>query len=163
LRTLLEHWNAGVTRTYIYELVDEGGTPFSHYGLTDSSGNPKPAYTALENVLAHLSDPGAAFTPTPLTYAVAAGSTTVQHTLLQKRNGTYELIVWNEAEEWDPNANVAITVAPSTATLTFGKTPSSIKQTTLNASGAATASTLTSGTTVTFTVTTSPTILDISM
>jgi hypothetical protein len=163
LRTLLEHWNAGVTRTYIYELVDEGGTPFSHFGLTDSSGNPKPAYTALKNVLAHLSDRGAAFTPTPLTYAFAGGSTTVQHTLLQKRNGTYELIVWNEAEEWDPNANVAITVAPSTATLSFGKAPSSIKRTTLNASGAAATTTLTSGTTVTFAVTTSPTILDISM
>jgi hypothetical protein len=38
LRTFLEHWNAGTTRTYTYQLLDQGGSPFSNYGLLDSPG-----------------------------------------------------------------------------------------------------------------------------
>lgn len=162
LRTLLEDWNAGVARTYVYELIDEGTVPFSHYGLVDSSGNVKPAYTAIQSLLAHLTDPGPAFTPTPLNFSFTATASTVQRTLLEKRNGTYELIVWNEVPEWNTSTNTPITVAPATASLGFYPAPHAVAQTTFNAAGNPTTTSLASGTTVTFTVTSSPIVLDIS-
>ena len=125
MRTLLEHWLLGVRRTYFYELVNNGTDAFSSYGLTDAAGNPKPVYVAMHNLLTHLSDPGPAFTPTPLNYAVGAPAP-VQHVLLQKRNGTYELILWVEAQEWNPVTATPIAVTPQPVTLTFMKTPTAL-------------------------------------
>jgi hypothetical protein len=142
MRTLLEHWLDGVPRTYFFELVSVGSGPFTSYGLTDGSGNPKPAYVAIQNFLKHLSDPGGPFTTTPLSYAVGAPSP-VQHVLLQKRNGTYELILWVEAAEWDPVAQTAIAVTPQPVTLTFMKNPTSLNVLTFNDDGSTQTGTLT--------------------
>jgi hypothetical protein len=163
LRTLLEHWNAGVTRTYFYELADEGAAPpFSHYGLTDATGTPKPAYVGLKNLLSHLADPGGSFPATPLAYTLGAASS-VHHTLLQKRNGHYVLILWVEQPEWDPNTSTALTVATQTATLTFAKIPSAVAATTFdNGGNVATTSVAASGGKVTLQITASPTIVDIT-
>jgi hypothetical protein len=142
MRTLLEHWIARVPRTYFYELVSNGSDQFSSYGLTDSSGNPKPAYTAIQNLLKHLSDPGPAFTTTPLNYAVGASSP-VHHVLLQKRNGTYSLILWVEASEWNPVTAAPTAVTPQPVTLTFMKNPSSLNVLTFADDGTTQAGTLT--------------------
>lgn len=159
-RTLLEHWNAGVPRTYLYELIDEGNVPFSHYGLADASGNPKPAYTALKNLLAHVADSGSPAL-SPLSYAISAAST-VQHTLLQKSNGSYVLILWDEVPEWDPIALAAIAVTPQPVTLTFAAAPSAVAATTFDANGNVTTTSLTASTSVSLTVNGSPTIVDIT-
>jgi hypothetical protein len=163
LRILLEHWNAGVARTYFFELADEGiPPPFSHYGLTDATGTPKPAYAGLKNLLSHVSDPGGTFSLTPLAYTLGAASS-VHHTLLQKRNGHYMLLLWVEQPEWDPDTSAAITVAAQTATLTFAQTPSAVAATTFdNGGNVATTSVPASAGKVTLQVTGSPTIVDIT-
>jgi hypothetical protein len=160
LRTLLEHWNAGVARTYFYELIDEGGAPFTHYGLADASGNPKPAYTALKNLLVHVADSG---TPalSPLNYTISA-ATSVHHTLLQKSNRSYVLILWDEVPEWDPNALAPIAVTPQTVTLTFAAAPSALAATTFDANGNATTAPLAAGASVSLIVNGSPTLVDIN-
>jgi hypothetical protein len=162
MRLLLEHWLAGVQRTYLYELIDTTNDSFIGYGLTDAAGNPKPAYVAIQHLLAHLRDPGPAFTPTPLQYAVGAASP-VQHVLLQKRNGTYELILWVEASEWNALTATATSVAPQPVTLTFLKTPSSLTQTTIGDDGTTqqSALTVTAGKT-TLTATNDVQIIDIT-
>jgi hypothetical protein len=160
MRTTLEAFNAGVPRTFLYELVDEGPTQFSHYGIVDSSGNPKLAYTGLHNLIATLADPGAAFTMTPLNYNFAAAPS-VHHTLLERRNGTYELIIWNEIPEWDPNANATIATTPAPVDLTFATPPSSITATTFADTGTVTTSTVTSGQIVTLSASNWPTIVEI--
>jgi hypothetical protein len=142
MRTLLEHWLAGVPRSYFYELVSIGTDVFSSYGLTDGSGNPKPAYVAVQNLIRHLNDPGPSFTTTPLSYAVGAPSP-VHHVLLQKRNGTYELILWVEAAEWDPVAQTPIAVTPQPVTLTFMKNPTSLNVLTFGDDGTMQAAALT--------------------
>jgi hypothetical protein len=161
LRMLLENWNAGALRTYIYELVDEGAPPYSHYGLVDAFGNPKPAYTALSNLLAHLADPGGSFATTPLNYTLSAPSTAM-HTLLQKRNGTYELIIWNETSEWNPDTNTPLPTTPLQVVLTFAKAPSSLAQTTFADSGSASAVPLATATSVSLSAGAWPTIIDIT-
>ena len=65
LRTFLEHFISGVRRTYAYELLDESAEPAlrkseQHFGLLRHDFSPKPAYTALRNLLAlHGARPGA--------------------------------------------------------------------------------------------------------
>ena len=161
LRTLLGNWNAGVPRTYLYELADEGPAPFSHYGIVDGSGNPKPAYVALSALLGHLMDQGTSFTPGTLNYAFSATST-VRHTLLQKRNGTYELIFWNEVPEWDPNANATVAAPAQTVQVTFGAPPSALVQSTFADAGTLTTTALTSQVALTLSAGAWPTIIDIT-
>ena len=157
-RTLLEDWNAGVTRTYLYELADDGGTPFSHYGLVDALGNPKPAYVMLKNLLAHLTDPGGAFATARLNYSLTAPAT-VHHVLFEQRTGRYHLVLWVEASEWDPTTGHAVTVAPQTATLTFARAPSALTSTVFDDNGNVSTTAINAGT---VTVTASPTIVDIT-
>lgn len=77
-RTFLEHFAMGVGRTYAYELVDEkpdpaGREPEWHFGLLRNDFSPKPAFTALRNLLAVVgSDPGIA-PPRPLALAITGG------------------------------------------------------------------------------------------
>jgi hypothetical protein len=160
VRMFLNNFNAGVPRTYLYELVDESGPPFSHYGIVDASGNPKPVYTAIASLLGHLADPGGSFSPSPLNYALNAPST-VLHTLLQKRDGTYELIVWNEVSEWDPDANAPQSTTPQNVQVTFGRAPASIQQTTFNDSGGVSSSPVATGSSISVSAGAWPTILDI--
>ena len=161
LRTFLQAWNAGAARTYIYELIDEGTAPFSHYGIVDSAGRSKPVYVAISNFIRHLSDPGGAFGTTPLNYDFSAPSW-VHHTLLQRRNGTYQLVFWSEVAEWDPNANAPITTTPQPVQLLFAKAPSAMQQTTFSDSGDVTSTSLPSSASVSLSASTWPTILDVT-
>src|SRR3954447_26156407 len=55
LRTVLEHFGDGIDRTYLRELVDEADDPDDErvsYGLMHTDFSPKPAYTALQRLLA---------------------------------------------------------------------------------------------------------------
>ena len=160
-RLLLNDWNGLAARTYIYELIDESGPPFSHYGITDASGNPKPSYTAVGNLLGHLRDPGGTFSPVALNYNLIA-STSVAHTLLEKRNGTYELIIWNEVAEWNPDTSSAIATAPQVVQLQFAKVPAALQQSTFNDSGAMNSTSLTSSNTIYVSLGAWPTIIDIT-
>jgi hypothetical protein len=161
LRTLLEAWNAKVARTYLYELVDEGGGYFGSYGLADGSGNVKPAYVALKNLLAHLSDPGSPVLVGSLAYTLAAPAQ-VHHALFQKRDRSFVVALWLEASEWDPNANIPISVAPETARLTFGRVPTSLRTTSFDDAGNVTTQTLPPAVVLTLNVGGSPTLLDIA-
>ena len=51
-RLLLNNFAAGVKRTFLYELLDEGMSPHDneqHWGLVRYDGAPKPAYHTLSN------------------------------------------------------------------------------------------------------------------
>jgi hypothetical protein len=161
LRTLLEAWNAHVPRTYIYELVDEGGGYFGSYGLTDGSGNPKPAYTAVKNLLAHLKDPGGWVTPGSLSYTLS-GPSQVHHALFQKHDGSFVLALWLEAPEWDARTNSPIALSSQSTQLTFDHTPSKLGKTTFDDSGNVTTNDVTAAGTVTLDVGGSPTLLDVT-
>ncbi len=97
-RELAERWNAGEPRTYISQLVDtpQPGDPFGYLGLARVDGSPKPQYTAIKSMLSVLSDPGSPFRPTMLRYTVSGQTNYVHHTLLQKRDGTYVMMLWVE-------------------------------------------------------------------
>ena len=132
LRTLFDQWNAGVPRTYLYELVDQGGGDFGSYGLVDAKTRPKPAFHVLAALLKHLSVADSA--PASLSYTLTAASS-VEYTLLATHHGSFVLAVWDEVPEWDPVTDQPITVYPQPVTLTFAETPRKISVTTFAATG----------------------------
>ncbi len=96
LRLLLNGWNQGVQRTYLFALIDDAtdGTDFAHFGLVDGSYNPRPAYYAVQNLISTLADPGSSYGGGQLAYALTDNTANVQQTLLQKRDGTFYLVLW---------------------------------------------------------------------
>jgi hypothetical protein len=122
-RVFLEHFRRGVARTYSYELLDEFPDPgLNHrewnFGLLRNDLSKKPAFDALRNLTDILKDPGSGFTPGPLDYSLEGNQEKLRQVLLQKRDGSYYLALWQATSVWDPINKVP---------LNPGSTPISIK------------------------------------
>jgi hypothetical protein len=130
-RLFAEYFNRGVTRTFAYELLDEGSNQDNsekNFGLLRSDYSPKPAFTALKNTIALLEDPGPAFTPGSLDYTITAATADLHHTLLQKRDGDFFLALWREVQSFDTATKQDIVVHDVPVTLTLN-TPTLLAQT----------------------------------
>jgi hypothetical protein len=108
-RLLFDQFNRGFVRSYIYELIDERPDPTktrmdANFGLLRNDGSEKPAYRAVRSMLGLLSDPGPPFTPSALSYSLTGQTGSVQHTLLQKRNGSFFLALWQDRSSYDTGA-----------------------------------------------------------
>jgi hypothetical protein len=128
-RMFLEYFRRGVPRTYSYELIDLWPDPArrdleANFGLLRNDYTEKPAFRRLANLIAVLSDPGPAHPVKPLDLTVAAGPSELRRLLLQKRDGSYDLVLWRVARVWDPVARqplssraetVAVRLAPAAA------------------------------------------------
>jgi hypothetical protein len=94
LNLYLAAFKRGFSYTFIYMLRDD---PVQGYwGLFDTSYNPKTSGSYLHNLTAILADDGAAPKLGRLDYSIAAEPVTVHDLLLQKKNGTFALLVWDE-------------------------------------------------------------------
>jgi hypothetical protein len=117
-RIFLEHYLHGIARTTLYEFYDEPGTgAFANFGLVTASNAPKSSYYALTSLIATLNDQGSSFTPTPLRYLLTGNMNNVHHLLLQRRDGTYQLVMWVEVAGYDPLTKADVTVPPQAVTL----------------------------------------------
>ncbi len=122
-RLFFEQYRHGIVRTYVYELIDKGGSgTFDNFGVLKGDLTPKPAYTALKSITTALADPGPAFSTKPLRLELTGDTANVHHLLMQKRSGQYVLAVWIEASSWRPHGGgdinvpdqkVNVTLAPS--------------------------------------------------
>jgi hypothetical protein len=119
-RTLLLAYEHGFKRTFLYELLDEVSSP--GYGLLRADMSPRPAFTAVQNLISILSDTTTVFTPKPLSYAITGGDSTLNQVLLEKRDGSYWLVLWLEKSSWNADTATPIAVAPEQATLTLNST-----------------------------------------
>jgi hypothetical protein len=121
LDSLMDAFKAGVSKTYLYELLDEGGY---NWGLFDSNGTPKLAATAIHNLTTILADPGStsSFTPGSLSYAVTNLPTNGNQMLLEKSGGTFDLALWAEPMIWNPSSESEIAGGSQTTTVSFGQT-----------------------------------------
>lgn len=124
-----EFFNRGAKRTYVYELIDDKPDPqFKdgevHYGILNNDGSPKPAYTALKNMIAIVKDSDKKFTPAPLDFSLEGAPDTLHSTLVQKANGAYYLILWNDVSVFDVATKSSpgedINPQPVPVTVTFG-------------------------------------------
>ena len=114
LELLLDAYSAGVERTFLYELLDQGPNAKGpareqHFGLFHEDGSPKPAATALRNMLSLLADSnGAPATPGALRYGIKDAAATVHDLLLQKSDGAYWIALWDETNLWDSATRQAV-------------------------------------------------------
>src|SRR5207244_4299220 len=94
-------------RTFDYELLDEHPDPprqniEANFGLLRNDFSEKPAFVALKRLIALLRDPGPSFKPGSLGYTIKGAPSTLRQVLLQKRDGSFDLAIWNEVSIWDP-------------------------------------------------------------
>ena len=115
-RTFLQHFESGVRRTYAYELLDEqpdrgGRDPEQHFGLLRRDFSPKPAFTALKNLLTLVGPARGQARLRPLRLAVN-GPADLHHLVLRKADGTYLVALWRTASAWDIKRKRPLRVAP---------------------------------------------------
>ena len=91
----LAQFKRGWRYTFIYNLRDgEGGT--AHDGLFNADLTPKLAGTYIHNLTSILADVKPLAHPGKLNYRIVNGAATVHDMLIQKSDGTFELVVWGE-------------------------------------------------------------------
>ena len=139
-RQFCEYFNHGIVRDFAYEFVDEfpdyktsereGTNAEACFGIVRHDLTPKPAYNAEKNLIALLGearwDAAArrwikpSFQPRALTYALTGDTKNVAHTLLQKSNGDFYLILWQEVRSFDTATKKDIANPTIPVTLTVG-------------------------------------------
>jgi hypothetical protein len=117
-RLFLRQFEAGIIRTYAYELIDcfaDPGNTESHFGLLRHDGTPKPSFAALKRLMDLMKDPGPAFAPAPLSFDLEGDLRDVSRALFQRRNGTFLLVLWQEVPGYDVAARRKLPVPPREA------------------------------------------------
>lgn len=100
-RMFAEFFRQGIVRSFKYELLNQGtGYKENVFGLLRNDLTEKPSYRAVKNLIAVLADPGASFTPASLAYTLTGNTANVRQVLLQKRNGDFYLLLWQEVPSW---------------------------------------------------------------
>ncbi len=123
-RLLMDYHNAGVEKTFLYELLDDNVDPTNtssenHFGLFDTNYALKPAGAAVKNLIALLSDPGNSFAPASLDYTLTGGNSNLRQALFQKHDGTFWLALWQDVSVFDNVAHADLANADLPVTLSF--------------------------------------------
>lgn len=140
-RLSLEFYDAGLPRTYLYELIDQGTSLThreDHFGLLRNDGSEKPAYRALANMIAILKDPGTAFTPGSLAFTVTGDTIGIRRMLLQKRDGRFYLALWSVGSSYDLTAKADLPLVSRNITVQFDSSMAKVQQYLPNVSTVAT-------------------------
>jgi hypothetical protein len=118
-RIYFEYFNAGIKRTYLYEFADDFSDPGNtnlqnHFGMIQADGTEKPSFIAISNLISILSDAGAPFSAGQVAYIPTGNISNMHHTLLQKRNGHFFLVLWLEVPSYNLSGKTDVVVAPRT-------------------------------------------------
>ena len=130
-RLFLEDYAHGIPRTYLYEFMDEepdmGLDHFQmHWGLIRADGSEKPAFAAVKNLIEELSDSGRCARLEPLDWRLSGDEAHIHHLLLEKANGEFDLILWQEIPSYNTGRQVDIVNEPEDTVLTLGRKARSV-------------------------------------
>jgi hypothetical protein len=95
LNVLLSQFKRGYKYTFLYQLVDNEGGFANEFGLVRSNYSHKPAAVFIHNLTQILSD-NRSLPTGRLKYKIPNEPETVHDLLLQKSDGRFELIVWDD-------------------------------------------------------------------
>jgi len=136
LSEVLDEAAAGVSRTYLYDLLDDGNDPSGlnqedHFGLFNYDGSPKQSAVAFHSLTTLLADTGpAASTFTPSAFSFSAQGVPYDYTgntlLLDKSDGSHVIAVWNEQQTWNTNTLTSSAPLHYPVTVTFGRSWQSV-------------------------------------
>lgn len=131
-RLLFVYFQRGMAKAYKYEFLDLKPDPeFTdmerHFGLVRVDGTPKPSFHALANLIQLLADPGPTFTPGSLEWQLKDTPANLQHLLLQKRDGRFWLVLFQEAVSFDAKAHRDLSVSAAGVTLALGRPAASVR------------------------------------
>ena len=149
-RHFAEYFNAGIVRTFTYEFVDEfpdydtderqATNAEACFGIVKRDLAPKPAYQSVSRLLRLLGEsrwdpaakkwvrPAPNFRPAALSFALLGDTKNVHHTLLQKADGDFYLLLWQEVSSFDttkrenianPDARVTLRLTTPAATAVY--------------------------------------------
>lgn len=129
-RSLLDKFDENPkNKAFIFELINRapparaesaGGDGWWGWGLLDYGMNRKPGFYAVRNLIALLNDQGN-FAAGSLDYKLKGAGDRVQQVLLQKRNGTFDLILWQPVRSFDKDNNVDLDPAEIPVTLALAR------------------------------------------
>jgi hypothetical protein len=115
LNSLADAFNDGVSKSYLYELLDQNSSSSDtnaedHFGLFNSDGTPKLAATAIHNLTTILADDGTGgkLPTAPLDYELQNLPSTGNSMVLAKSDGAYDLVVWAEPKLWNDTTDTEI-------------------------------------------------------
>lgn len=117
VRMLLLHFDLGMPRTFIYQLVDSGSDGFGAYGLLSATGEEKPAFKAVKSLIRLMQDAAPVKSPESLGYSILGDTSNVRNVLLQKSDGSFRLVVWIEKSGFDSEKKLPLTVPARTINL----------------------------------------------
>ncbi|TAL00966.1 MAG: hypothetical protein EPO08_11940 [Rhodospirillaceae bacterium] len=119
LNAALDSWKDGNAKIYFYALYDDKA---GRFGLMNQDGTPKPAGTALHNLVAILTDHDpdpTNFQPKQLNYTLSAMTADDNSLLFGKADGSFWLSLWNEQQTPGTTHTVTLELPLSTARITI--------------------------------------------
>ncbi len=138
-RMLMWYLKKGLKYAYLYQLINDNNShagAVDYYGILDSNCRGRLSFYAIKNTIKLFSDPGMAFTPGTLTYALSGDTAGahLQSMLFQKRNGNFLLVLWQAISSGTCNASpedfnnlavaVKVTISGIAGGTALGYTPS---------------------------------------
>jgi hypothetical protein len=125
LRLYFEYFNRGIERAFTHELIDpKPPSPQEwNFGLLRADGSPKPAFIGLKNLITLLKEDeektSSLFSPSSLDINFKGDKTNIHYTLLQKQNGKFYLIFWQEVPSFNHKTKTDIIVPKRPLNLIF--------------------------------------------
>lgn len=105
----------GDVKLYFYALFDDGS---GNFGLMNQDGTPKPAGTALHNLISLMTDTGAnagSFTPASLSYSLSGTVSGDNSLVFQKSDGSFWVSLWNEQQAIGKSHTVTVNLPSAVA------------------------------------------------
>ena len=103
-RMLLNNFSEGVARTFLYQLLDGGDEPGNwehHFGLVRHDDTPKPAFTAIANLIGALQEAPAGSSLGRQAQITLEAPISVRIVLLSHGDGTTTAALWRAERSWN--------------------------------------------------------------
>lgn len=105
-RLYAEYFRKGIRRTYLYEFIDQfpnsnRDRQEQNFGILRNDMSNKPAYASLRNTMNLLNDTPRTKKNTGRIYDLVGDLTDIREVLLQKKDGSHYLLLWQEVNSYD--------------------------------------------------------------
>jgi len=113
IRGLLDAFEDGVEKIFIYSLLDDVHRDGKYHGLIDGSLRRRPTFDAVRNLMALFDDRKARGRPTMLPYSLAGAPPTLKRQLFMKNDGSYLLTLYQDVDSYDQRRRQLLQAPPA--------------------------------------------------